>query len=105
MEKFKEELPFLLLALFPLKFIIFVPNLADAIAFIAIALICGLKYFLKSKSQPNYLELLKEDMQKVNQRHAIEMSKLRSDITELKENYGKTTVKMTNIVKNSDFEF
>ena len=64
MEKAKKALPFVLLVSFLALSHYKQPQIADSIIIIALVALCGFKYYLDSKEQPDYLEAFKREFAK-----------------------------------------
>ena len=81
MKKYLEVLPFvLLLSLVPFLFYNN-PNIAQSIIVTAVSALCGYRYYLMSKQQPNYSKIFHE-----------EIVKMQKEILKINESYGKLTI-------------
>lgn len=91
MNKFIEALPFvLLLALVPF-FYYNSPNIAQSIIILSVSGLCGYRYYLMNKEQPDYSKVFNK-----------ELVKMQKEIVKINEGYGKLTINDINKKRESD---
>lgn len=105
MKKILEGLPFLLLTVITLKSVIIIPSIADALILLSIVLLSGLQYYLNQKKQPDYTKLFTEELKRIETSKISEINKLKQELSEVKELFGKYTVRVNNNTRTSEFEF
>lgn len=81
MNKFIEALPFVLLLVLVPFFYYNSPNIAQSIIIFSVSGLCGYRYYLMSKEQPNYTKIFHE-----------EIVKIQKEIIKINESYGKLTI-------------
>lgn len=81
MNKFTEALPFVLLLVLVPFFYYGSPNIAQSIIVFAISGLCGYRYYLMHKEQPDYTRIFHD-----------EIVKMQKEILKINESYGKLTI-------------
>lgn len=81
MNKFIEALPFVLLLVLVPFFYYNSPNIAQSIIILSISGLCGYRYYLMQKQQPNYKKIFHD-----------EIVKMQKEILKINESYGKLTI-------------
>ena len=81
MKQFIEALPFVLLLVLVPFFYYSSPNIAQSIIIFAISGLCGYRYYLMQKEQPNYTKIFHD-----------EIIKMQKEIVKINESYGKLTI-------------
>jgi hypothetical protein len=94
MKQFVEAIPFaLLLAVVP-YFFYNTPNISQSIIVFALSALCGYRYYIMEKQQPDYIKLFRK-----------ELVRIEANSKELKDNYGKITMQDIKKSEKSKFVF
>lgn len=95
MKKLIEGIPFLLLIVLCPYFFFKEPSMSQSLIFIAVAALCGYRYFQIDKQVPNYTKIFEDQLKTLHESHFNQIQEFRKEVKEVKDLYGMSTVEQS----------